>query len=116
MIEDRGWGSTINNIPRYVTKVVHEFYANLSDNITVPGESQFEKVYVKGHVYGFSPRATCECLNIPVPEDFNFEKDYALDDIAIELLGYKCVWPKTNGLKVCSWPCFQIQWPPQNCP
>ena len=27
IVEDRGWGSTISNIPRFVTKVVHEFYA-----------------------------------------------------------------------------------------
>ena len=43
LTEDRGWKSTINNIPRFVTKVVHEFYANLSDNIVVQGEPQFEK-------------------------------------------------------------------------
>ena len=30
---------------------------------------------------------------------FFFEKDYALDDVATELLGYKCVWPKVNVLK-----------------
>ena len=29
-----------------------------------------------------------------------FEKDYDLDDVAIELLGYKCVFPKTNVLSV----------------
>ena len=42
----------------------------------------------------------CEYLNIPIPENFVFEKDYVLDDVAIEFLGYKCVWPKTNVLKV----------------
>ena len=35
LVEDRGWGFTISNIPRFVTKVVDEFYANLSDNIVV---------------------------------------------------------------------------------
>ena len=29
-----------------------------------------------------------------------FEKDYMLDDVATELLGYKCVWPKTNVLMI----------------
>ena len=100
LIKNKGWGSTIRNIPRYVTKAVHEFYANLSDNIVVPSESQFEKVYVRGNVYEFSRRAICDYLNILVPENSNFEKDYAIDDIATELLGYKCVWPKTNVLRI----------------
>ena len=39
LIKDRGWESTISNIPRFVTKVVHEFYANLSDNIVVQGQA-----------------------------------------------------------------------------
>ena len=38
LIEDKGWGFTISNIRRFIIKVVHEFYANLSDNIVVQGE------------------------------------------------------------------------------
>ena len=55
---------------------------------------------MRGHVYKFSPIAICEYLNIPIPENFNFEKDYALDDVATKLLGYKCVWPKKYFLRV----------------
>ena len=91
LIEDRGWESTISNIPRFIAKVVHEFYANLSDYIVVQGEPQFEKVFVRGHVYEFSSRAICEYLNIPIPENFTFEKEYVIDDVATELLGYKCM-------------------------
>ena len=79
---------------------MHEYYANLSDNIAVPGEPQFKKVYVRDHIYNFSPRAICDYLYIPVLDDFVFKKDYALDDVAIELLGYKCGCPKSNVLKV----------------
>ena len=50
---ERGWASTISNIPRFVTKVIHEFHANLSDDMLVDGEEQFEKVLVRGHVYDF---------------------------------------------------------------
>ena len=96
--------------------MVHEFYANLSDNIVVQGEDQFEKFFVRGHIYEFSPGVICEYLNttipenftlviyeylnITIPENFTFEKDYALDGVEIELLRYKCVWPKTNVLRV----------------
>ena len=90
----------MTNIPKFVTKVIHEFYANLSNNIVVKRESKFEKVFVRGHVYDFSPRIISEYLNISVPEDFNYEKDYVLDDVASELLGYKTTWPKTNVLRV----------------
>ena len=100
LVEDRRWESTIDYIPRFVTKVVHEFYANLSDNINVQREPQFEKVFVKGHMYEFSPRAICESLNISIPENFNCEKEYVMDDVAIEQLGYKCVWPKINVFRV----------------
>ena len=41
IVEDRGWESTITNILRFVTKVVHEFYANLSDNIVVKVKPSF---------------------------------------------------------------------------
>ena len=97
---ERGWESTVSNIPKFVTKVVHEFYANLSDNILVEGEDEFEKVFVRGHVYEFSPRVISEYLNITIPENFNYERDYVLDDFGSELLGHKTTWPRTNVLRV----------------
>ena len=39
LVEDRSWESIVTNIPRFITKVVQEFYANLSDNIIVQGEA-----------------------------------------------------------------------------
>ena len=60
------------------------------------------KVFVRGHVYEFLPKAICEYLNISFRENFNFEKEYVLDDVAIELLGHKCVRPKTNILRVAN--------------
>ena len=50
---ERGWESTVSNIPHFVTKVVNEFYENLSDNTLVEGEEKFEKVFVRGHVLTF---------------------------------------------------------------
>ena len=40
------------------------------------------------------------CSDIPVLDDIDFKKDYALDDVATKLLDFKCVWPKSNALKV----------------
>ena len=97
---ERGWESTVTNIPRFVTKVVLEFYANLSDNLLVETEDEFQKVFVQGHVYEFSPRVISEYLNITIPENFNYERNYVLDDVAFELLGHKTTWPRTNVLRV----------------
>ena len=55
---------------------------------------------MRGHVYDFSPSVINEYLNIPIPENFNFEKDYVLDDVASELLGHKTNWPRTHVLRV----------------
>ena len=89
IIYERGWESTISNIPRFFTKVIHEFFTNLSDKILVEREDEFGKVFVKGHVYDFSSRVISEYLNISIPKNFNYERDYVLDDITSELLGHK---------------------------
>ena len=78
---------------------MHKFYANLSGNIVVQGEAQFEK-FLLWVMFEFSLRVISEYLKIPIPKNFNFEKEYVLDDVATKLLRYKCVWPKTNVLRV----------------
>ena len=35
IVYERGWESTVSNIPRFFTKVIHEFYANLSNEMLV---------------------------------------------------------------------------------
>ena len=55
---------------------------------------------MRGHVYEFSPRVISEYMNSSIPENFVFKKDYVLDDVASELLGYKTTWPRTNVVKV----------------
>ena len=42
IVSERGWGSTSLNISQFVTKVVNAFYENLSENIVVEGQDQFE--------------------------------------------------------------------------
>ena len=97
---ERGWESTVSNNPRFVTKMSHEFYANLSDKIEIEGVDEFEKVVVRWHVYEFYPRVISEYLNISIRENFNYERDYVLDDVTSELLGHKTTWPRTNVLRV----------------
>ena len=48
IIEERGWESTISNVPRFMAKLVYELYANLNDNIADPGKREFERVMLEG--------------------------------------------------------------------
>ena len=56
---------------------------------------------LKRFMFGdFPPLVICTYLNIPFVDQDENEKKYVLDDVAKELLGHKCVWPKSNVLKV----------------
>ena len=48
IIKERGWESTISIVTRFVAKVVHKFYANLNDNIVVPGKKNLKKFMLVG--------------------------------------------------------------------
>ena len=54
---------------------MHEFYANLSENVDVVESLEFEKAYVCGHVYEFSPKAICKYLKIPMYSFNEFDKN-----------------------------------------
>ena len=82
-----------------MSKVVHEFYANLIENIFVPREKEFEKVYVRAYVYDFSPKVICNYLNTPYFDLNENKKDYVRDDVASELLG-TTMWLRSNALRV----------------
>ena len=58
----------------YVPKIVREFYANLFEDVDSAGKPEFQKVFVKGHVYYFSPNAICDYLKIPLYDFDDFEK------------------------------------------
>ena len=76
---------------------MNEFYANLTNNIVVQGEDQFEKVFVKGHIYEFSPRVIYKYLNITIPENFTFEKT-----MCWMMLPLNCSGTSVFGLKPMS--------------
>ena len=53
----------------------------------IKGDDEFEIVFVRGRIYEFSPKVISEYLNISISKNFNYERDYILDDVASELLG-----------------------------
>ena len=98
-IEDKKWIHTVFYVKGLIPSVVHEFYANLFENVDVANSLEFEKVYVYGYVYEFSPKAICEYLKIPMYSFDEFNKTYIMDVNASELLGTKSICPKNNSLR-----------------
>ena len=99
IVEDKEWIHTVANDKGFFPSVVHQFYANLSQNVDVAESLEFEKVYVRGHVYEFSPKAICEYLRIIMYSFNEFDKTYYMDGVASKLLGSKSTWPKNNSLR-----------------
>ena len=60
---------------------------------------EFEKVYISGHVYEFSPKAICEYLKTPIYSFNEFDKTYNMDGVESELLRIKSTWPKNDSLR-----------------
>ena len=89
IIKDREWIHTVSDVKGFIPTVVYEFYANLSENLNVAKSLLFEKVYVCGHVYEFSPTAICEFLKILMYSFNEFDKTYIMDGVASELLETK---------------------------
>ena len=99
IIEDREWMHTVSDIKGFIRCVIHEFYANLSENINVAESLEFEKVYVCGRVYEFSTKVICEYLKILMYSFNEFDKTYNMDGVMSELLRTKSTWPKNNSLR-----------------
>ena len=86
LIVDIGWRQIVCDVKEYVPRIVREFYVNLSDDIDSVGKTTFQKIFITGHVYEFSPKVICDFLKIPLYEFDDFEKDYHMDVVATELL------------------------------
>ena len=78
---------------------MHEFYASLSEIVDVANSLEFEKVYVLGHVYKFSPKKICDYLKTAMHSFNEFNKTYIMDVVASELCVTKSTWPKNNFLR-----------------
>ena len=97
IIVDNGRKQTVCDVKEYVPRIVKEFYTNLSEDVDCEGKSGFQKVFVRSHVFEFSPKIICDFLKIPL---YNFEKHYDMDTVATELLGIDSKWPGKKTLTV----------------
>ena len=100
LIEARGWELQLVTYLSSLIRLCTSSMPILVTTLLSKGNNSLRKSLLGGYVYLFSSIIICEYLNIPIPKNFTFEKEYVLDDVAIESLGHKCVWPKTNVLRV----------------
>lgn len=101
---------TVTKPKPFVAAVVYEFYENLSSSISVVGSPQFQKVYVRGHVYDFIADLINEYFGIKVHDSDDVEvwlnplssdDELDMDKVAIKLAGRAMVW-KAGTRILCS--------------
>ncbi|PON49065.1 hypothetical protein TorRG33x02_318660 [Trema orientale] len=102
ILKDLQWMKTVTGFEGYVPRIVQEFYCNIHEDMADPLSPFYQKVYVRGHVYEFSFLTIADFLDIPMVELDEYEKEYAIDTVASELLGDVTVWPDdSHALKSC---------------
>ena len=97
IIIDIGWRQTVCEVKEYVPRIIREFYANLSEDANSKGKPEFQKVFVRGHLYDFSPKVIYDYLKILL---YDFDKDYDMDVVASELPSMDNKWLGKKALKV----------------
>ncbi|PON46386.1 hypothetical protein PanWU01x14_251910, partial [Parasponia andersonii] len=98
-IEDQGWDNIVFKNKGFVSRVVQEFYANITDGFDELDSITFHKIFVRNHVYDFSPQVISDFVGVPLRSHDEFEKSFDEDMITTELLGTKKKWPKEDILQ-----------------
>ncbi|VFQ67178.1 unnamed protein product [Cuscuta campestris] len=62
LLKDRKLLQSVTLPGSYVKQVIREFYCNINESFVNPGTENFEKVFVRGKHYDFSPAAVNEFL------------------------------------------------------
>ncbi|XP_062089607.1 uncharacterized protein LOC133796141 [Humulus lupulus] len=101
MLQDRQWTGSLVKFSGFVDRIVKEFYANLTNEIIEPSSPLYNKVFVRGHWFSFSPQDIALALHLPL--DVKDDVDGASlnkDMVITELVGQKMVWPSNTVISV----------------
>ncbi|XP_062091214.1 uncharacterized protein LOC133797320 [Humulus lupulus] len=106
MLQDRKWTGSLVKFTGFVDRIVKEFYADLTNEIIEPKSSLYNKVYVRGHWFYFSPQDIALALHLPLDvEDDDDVASLDKDTIITELVGEKMVWPSNTVISVSNLTC-----------
>ncbi|XP_073131770.1 uncharacterized protein [Henckelia pumila] len=97
---------TVTKPNSYVMDIVYEFYENLSQQSSVAGSPFYHMVYVRGHVFDFSPAIIDEYFGRSHAESDDLceyipDTYIDLDEVATELIGVPTKWesrPRSSTL------------------
>ncbi|XP_062081383.1 uncharacterized protein LOC133786194 [Humulus lupulus] len=101
MLQDRKWTGSLVKCTGFMDRIFKEFYANLTNEIIEPKSSLYNKVFVRGHWFSFSPQDIALALHLPL--DVGDDDDLASldkDMVITELVGQKMVWPSHTVISV----------------
>ncbi|XP_062085873.1 uncharacterized protein LOC133791979 [Humulus lupulus] len=101
MLQDRQWTDSLVKFSGFVDRIVKEFYANLTNEIIEPSSPLYNKVFVRGHWFSFSPQDIALALHLPLAVEDNVDGASLDKDMVItELVGQKMVWPSNTVISV----------------
>ncbi|XP_062089566.1 uncharacterized protein LOC133796100 [Humulus lupulus] len=106
MLQDRKWTDSLVKFTGFADRIVKEFYANLTNEIIEPKSSLYNKVFVRGHWFSFSPQDIALALHLPLDvEDDDDVASLDKDTVITELVGQKMVWPSNTVILVSNLTC-----------
>lgn len=95
LLKNQNLLGTVSIVKPFVKNVVFEFYANLVNEINDPKSPTFSKVFIRGHMFDFSPAVTNEFYESQ-REVVEFVANY--DTIISELTAnVRCKWPAAKS-------------------
>ncbi|XP_062118597.1 uncharacterized protein LOC133832245 [Humulus lupulus] len=101
MLQDKKWTGSLVKFTGFVDRIVKEFYANLTNEIIEPKSSVYNKVFVRGHWFSFSPQDIALALHLPLDVEYDVDGATLDKDMVItELVGQKMVWPSNTVISV----------------
>ncbi|XP_062075633.1 uncharacterized protein LOC133779729 [Humulus lupulus] len=101
MLQDRKWTGSLVKFTGFVDRIVKEFYVNLTNEIIEPKSSLYNKVFVRGNWFSFSPQDIALALHLPLDvEDDDDVASLDKDMVITELVGKKMVWPSNTVISV----------------
>ncbi|XP_062103742.1 uncharacterized protein LOC133814847 [Humulus lupulus] len=101
MLQDRQWTGSLVKYSGFVDRIVKELYANLTNEIIEPSSPLYNKVFVRGHWFSFSPQDIALALHLPLDVEDDVDGASLDKDMVItELVGQKMVWPSNTVISV----------------
>ncbi|XP_062119342.1 uncharacterized protein LOC133833100 [Humulus lupulus] len=96
MLQDRQWTGSLVKFSGFVDRIVKEFYANITNEIIEPSSPLYNKVFVRGHWFSFSPQDIALALHLPLTVEDDVDGASLDKDMVITELFATTNWKPTS--------------------